>query len=162
MALSDWFSPSSWYKSAVDAGSQAFDAGQALVSSLWAAPEASSPGVQLSDSQIAAIRDAGLTSDLPTWFAAPPSLPERLPTWDEMPWYQKAWSFVASVPGAVGDTAGITQRPGAETPASVVTKAVAGVGGAVKAATSSPSFWLIGIVAGILGIAFLAFMFRRA
>lgn len=56
------------------------------------------------------------SSDAP----APPnrSVPAQLPTWDETPWYSKAWTYVTSVvPGAVADTAGVSGRPGAKTPA---------------------------------------------
>jgi hypothetical protein len=133
MALSDWFSPASWYDSAIAAGSSAFDKGQALVSGLWGAPDAASPGVQSGE-----------------LFPSPVPLPKPAPTWDQTPWYSKLWAYATDVvPGAVGDTVGVTQRPGAVTVGDTVSTAV----NTVKGAVSSPTFLII-----IVAVAALAFL----
>lgn len=135
-----WESLKSWYESGSTAVSSA---ASSVYGSLWGTREAATPA----------------TDNPYLWTSPPPTpaLPKALPTWDEMSIWSKGWQLISNaVPGAVSDTLGISQRPGAVTAGTVA----ASIGKTVKDTAQSPSFILVVIVAGILGLSVMMFMFR--
>lgn len=134
---------SSWYESSVNAVGAAWDASQATVSSLFKGPTYGSGTYQPDDVSVSDVvreRRSQTPSDLYPVNPGPfdvttdiqQAIMQRPKTWDEMSWWEKAKTYVGIAPGAIADTIGISDRPGASTPVSGPSGGIQSIGGAIS------------------------------
>src|SRR5712664_4197745 len=123
---------SDWYPKATGAVSGAVAASEGVMSSLWKSPPNAdvNPDDPPAASELKTIDAVDLFGDIPATPSVQDKIAQRPKTWDEMSWYEKAWSYATDVvPGAVEDTAGVGRgvadskreygTSGAETPITV-------------------------------------------
>lgn len=152
-----------WYTNSVDAVGGAWDAAQASVSHLFKGPTYGSGSYQPDDVSVSDVvreRRSQTPADLfpinPGPFAVTTDIQqaimERPKTWDEMSFWEKAKTYAGIYPGAIADTIGISDRPGASTPVSGPSAGFPTIGESVSNTANKVGAAVGGVASSTLGL----------